>query len=169
MTTFVAVYPHSVVELTDDNGFIVWLEKNGNRKFAMFFSPAALTMYFNAMREHTSIAHGRLMDFYRSHTGMHLERVTLPRSEDIRFVAICHFRTADGLQVAEEFMCSDAVSMGLYAQVPFLIEETVLNHVVLMSRDAVHAWEDHMANAGNDATALSNKLSELPDKDLPKA
>ena len=131
----------------------------------MNFSPAGLSLYFTQLSLGTDIAHGKLHDVYLKHTGMHLIKVEFPRTEDVRFVAIAHFRKADENVVTEELKCSDAVALGLYTKVPFLMEDSVLSHATLISTNTIRTFEKNQALKNPDA--LMSSL-DVPDDDLTK-
>lgn len=161
----VPVEVYAIAECEGDRGLVIWHEKEGERKFAMHFSPASLSLYFTQLSLGTDIAHGKLHDVYLKHTGMHLIKVEFPRTEDLRFVAIAHFKKADGNVVTEELKCSDAVSLGLYTNVPFLMEDSVLSHATLMSSNTIRTFEENQAF--NDSNARMSAL-DVPDDDLTR-
>ena len=86
-------------------------------------------------------------------------------TEDVRFVAIAHFRKADENVVTEELKCSDAVALGLYTKMPFLMEDSVLSHATLISTNTIRTFEKNQALKNPDA--LMSSL-DVPDDDLTK-
>lgn len=155
----------------DDTVVVLWCERNGMRRCAMFFDLELTRWIRAALRKFAQdgmpIAHGGLQQFMARHLGTYVSRVTIP---DIRkndaYRMVVHFRTPAGT-ITEEFLPSDAVAMLMYADCPLFVEEWVLDKA-----SAVAPTPDQLRTLAlerEQVAAAEEQATSLPADKLPKS
>lgn len=158
----------------DNEGVVIFRERfpkdeAKGRRFLMGFSDE-LMLYMEIARVHHRqhgelIGHGAAMRFYEENSGMRLDHITISRADgDDRYEMICH-GTAPSGDFSRSMLPSDAISMGLFAEVSFWMEEFLFIQAAERSRLSLETLDSFRSTQTYDALG---DLESIPDEDLPK-
>ena len=158
----------------DEEGAVVFRERfpkdDGKaRRFLVGFS-THLMLYMEMARIHHRqhgklIGQGAVMRFYEENSDLRLDHITINRFEaEERFEMVCHGTAPNGT-FARSMLPSDAIAMGLFAEVPFWMEDILLVQASENSRATLAILDSIQSTQAYDPY---DDLEDIPDEDLPK-